>query len=136
MSNNVTGSCLCGTVKYEIENSFERFYLCHCSQCQKISGSDHVSNLFGKPDSLRWLSGEVKIKRFEYPDRGFTNAFCSDCGCGVPYLNQSKTAIVVRAGTLDAEPEFQSSSKIFHAERPDWSEKTETSQIYEKFPVV
>ena len=136
MSSKISGSCLCGAVKYEIENNFEKFYLCHCTQCQKISGSNHVSNLFGKPNSLRWLTGEEKIKRYEYPNRGFTNAFCTDCGSGVPFLNQSGKAVVVRAGTLDGQPQFFSLSKIFHSESPDWNEEAETSKSNENFPIT
>jgi hypothetical protein len=115
-------------------NSFERFYLCHCEQCQKVSGSDHVSNLFGKIDSLNWLAGEQSITRFEYPGRGFTNAFCKKCGSGVPYLNQSGTAVIVRAGSLDGDPTVGSASKIFYSERPPWAETTADAELFEKFP--
>ncbi len=134
MIEKITGSCLCRKVEYEIENRFEKFYLCHCSQCQKISGSVHVSNLFGLKESFRWLSGEQDIKRYEYPDRGFTNAFCRECGCGVPYLNQSGTAMVVRAGSLDGEPLFSNPGKIFHSERAKWGAMAETARIFDKFP--
>lgn len=134
MIETITGNCLCGKVEYEIENWFEIFYLCHCAQCQKISGSIHVANLFGSKDKFRWLSGEHNIKRYDYPEREFTNAFCRECGCGVPYLNQSGTAIVVRSGTLNGEPRFKNLIKIFYSERTEWSEIVNSAKVFDKFP--
>ncbi|MGY0648287.1 MAG: GFA family protein, partial [Paraglaciecola chathamensis] len=35
----ITGSCLCDTVQFECNDSIESFHLCHCTQCQKVTGS-------------------------------------------------------------------------------------------------
>lgn len=134
MPEKIGGSCLCGKVSFEITNDFQRFFMCHCEQCQKISGSDHVSNLFAEPDSLTWLAGKEAIKRFDYPGRGFTNAFCSDCGSGVPYLNQRGTAVVVRAGSLNGAPATRPARKIFCCERTRWSEDSANAETFDKFP--
>ena len=69
MPTKINGSCLCGAVEYEIDNSFKQPYLCHCSQCRKISGSLHASNLLAESGNLRWLKGENKVKRFDYQGR-------------------------------------------------------------------
>lgn len=135
MSDKIRGACLCGTIRYEIENSFERLFFCHCKQCQKISGSDHTSNLFAQTDRLTWLTGKDQITRFDYHGRGFTNAFCKLCGSGVPYLNQSGTAIIFRAGSLEGKPLFENASKIFVGERAQWHEENTVADSYEKFPI-
>ena len=134
MSDKIKGACLCGKVRYAIKNNFERIYLCHCKQCQKTSGSEYVSNLFGEAGSLDWLAGEDLVTRFDYPGRGFTNAFCRLCGAGVPYLNQNGTAIIVQAGSLEGMPSFGTASKIFTGERAQWAKKSATADSYEKFP--
>ena len=55
----LTGSCLCGSVKYELEGKAERFYHCHCSRCRKATGTGHASNLLVTPlASLTWTEGE------------------------------------------------------------------------------
>ena len=113
MSGKIKGACLCGKIRYEINNRFDQLYLCHCKLCRKISGSDYASNLFGEIGSLRWLSGENLIERFDYPGREFTNAFCKLCGSGVPYLNRNGTAIVLRAGPLDGKPIVKTISRTF-----------------------
>ncbi|KXI29854.1 GFA family protein [Paraglaciecola hydrolytica] len=120
MKNTISGSCLCGAVTFTLNNTFKRFYLCHCKQCQKISGSAHVANLFTDPDNIQWTSGAELTKRFEYPDRNFTKVFCTQCGCGLPFLNKSGKALIVPAGSLDGEPNIQPSDNIFWSERPAW----------------
>ena len=82
---------------------------------------------FAEPGNLRWLKGEEKVKRFDYPERGLTNAFCIDCGCGVPYLNLRKTDLVVRVGALNGDPCFTTINKIFHGEMPEWNLKAPVS---------
>ena len=134
MSEKIKGTCLCGKIRYEINNRFDQLYLCHCKQCQKTSGSDYVSNLFGDVGSLNWLSGENLIERFDFPGREFSNVFCKVCGSGVPYLNQNGTAIVVRAGSLDGKPIVETISKIFYAERSQWTDECETVNTYNGFP--
>lgn len=135
MPIKISGSCLCGTVKYEIENNFTQFYLCYCSQCRKISGSNHASNLFAKPESFRWIQGEEKVKRFDFSGREFTNAFCIECGSGVPYLNQSRNAVIMRAGALESEPRFTAISKIFYNEAPEWNNQAIDAEIFDSFPI-
>ena len=135
MCEMIKGKCLCGRVEYEIENKFDQFYICHCEQCRKITGSAYASNLFGDPRQFNIISGSQDIKRFDYNERGFTKAFCTECGSGVPYLNSSGKAIVVPAGTLDAEPVFNDKKIIFYKEKPKWCSKNENDSYFDGFPV-
>ena len=60
-----TGSCLCGSVKYEITGNMGMFQYCHCSRCRKITGSAHAANLFVSPADFHWLAGEEVVERYE-----------------------------------------------------------------------
>jgi hypothetical protein len=135
MSELIKGKCLCGNVKYEIENKFDQFYICHCKQCRKTTGSGYAANLFGNPKQFNFISGSKDIKRFDHSERGFTKAFCKECGSGVPYLNSTGKSIVVPAGTLDADPVFINKNMIFYKEKASWSVKNENDSYYDGFPV-
>mgnify|MGYP000560191162 FL=1 len=135
MSEMIKGKCLCGNVEYEIENNFSQFYICHCEQCRKITGSAYASNLFGDPRQFSVLSGSENIKRFDHRERGFTKAFCMECGSGVPYLNSSGNSIVVPAGTLNTEPLFSDKKNIFCKDKPEWSSKNKNESFFDEFPV-
>ena len=79
------GSCLCGSVQYEISGEAKKFYHCHCKRCRKATGTGHASNLLVKPGSIKWLKGEESIKGYKVPEAiRFTNRFCSVCGGRVP----------------------------------------------------
>ncbi|MDP5031134.1 MAG: GFA family protein [Paraglaciecola sp.] len=120
MSNTLAGSCLCGTVTFSLKNEFKCFYLCHCRQCQKITGSAHVAHLFTQPDNIQWFSGEENITRYDDPKRSFSKVFCAQCGCGLPFVNKSGNALIVPAGVLDDQPTITPSHNIFWAERAAW----------------
>jgi len=119
--NAVSGSCLCGAVKYEISGPIKIFQYCHCSRCRKFTGSAHASNLFVSPDEFKWLKGEDSVGRFEHPDaKHFATCFCKNCGSSLPWKNQSETIVVVPAGTLDDDPGLKPTQNIFWDSRAVW----------------
>ncbi|XPF93518.1 GFA family protein [Colwellia sp. RE-S-Sl-9] len=130
----VTGSCLCESIVFECENSFTQFHLCHCVQCQKVTGSAHASNLFIAPNKIKWLKGENLIKRYDVPNRSISSAFCTECGSGVPYLSGSGKALVVPAGCLDGTPNIEAQDNIFCDEKAQWYDKAIHAKQFSKFP--
>ncbi|MBL4765434.1 MAG: GFA family protein [Colwellia sp.] len=132
--SKITGSCLCGKVTFESNNNFDQFHLCHCTQCQKTTGSAHASNLFTKPDNITWLSGFELVKRFDVPGRAISKSFCTECGCGVPFLSGTGKALVIPAGCLDSKPEIDPQDNIFCSEKAEWYDKAICAESFEKFP--
>lgn len=123
MSERIPGSCLCGTVTFEVSGPFEAFHWCHCSRCRKDTGSAHASNVFTRPGSIRWLSGGEAVKRFDLPEaERFAKAFCSRCGSPVPYINRSGTHLIVPAGSLDVDPGIAPQDNIHWRSRACWYE--------------
>lgn len=116
------GSCLCGTVKYEVTGEAKRFYHCHCSRCRKATGTGHASNLFVQPGALRWLQGEEQVRSFKVPEaKRFTNSFCAVCGSRLPRQANDGDSVVIPCGSLDDEPPIAPQARIFVASRANWS---------------
>ncbi len=134
MAAVIKGGCLCGLVTFEVVDEFKQFHLCHCTQCRKITGSAHASNLFIEPSALTWTCGEDKLKRFDYPGRGFTKVFCTECGSGLPFLTQSGKYIIVPAGSLDGTPSLAAQDNIFCSEKAAWYEQALLAKHFDKFP--
>tara|TARA_R110001583_G_scaffold10601_2_gene48640 strand:- start:2942 stop:3346 length:405 start_codon:yes stop_codon:yes gene_type:complete len=132
--STISGSCLCGEVSFESENNFTHFHLCHCIQCQKVTGSAHASNLFSVPNNIKWLSGFDSIKRFDVPGRAISSAFCSKCGSGVPYISGTGKTLVIPAGSLNGAPNIEPQDNIFCSEKADWYEKAINAKSFDKFP--
>jgi hypothetical protein len=113
------GSCLCGSVTFEITGDFDSFYLCHCRHCQKDTGSAHAANLFSQSAELVWLSGETSVASFTLPGTRHSKCFCRLCGSALPNT-QLKGMLVVPAGCLDTKVSLHPSAHIFLSSQAAW----------------
>ncbi len=120
---SVSGSCLCGTVKYTVSGSTKRFYHCHCQRCRKATGTGHASNLLITPVSaISWLQGEKALSRYKVPQaERFYNCFCQHCGSPMPRAVAELNAVLIPAGSLDTEPPITPQGHIFWDSRAKWS---------------
>jgi hypothetical protein len=119
---NLSGSCLCGSVAYEIGGDSMHFFHCHCQRCRKATGTGHASNIIMRPDNVSWTAGEELLTRFEVPDaKRFATVFCNRCGSSMPRIAPDLSVAVVPAGTLDNDPGIGPSARIFQDSKTDWS---------------
>ena len=63
----ITGSCRCGSVRFEVDAFVSLFELRHCDRCRKVSGTAFVAGIGVHRDQFRWLSGTTLIKPYEAP---------------------------------------------------------------------
>ena len=130
------GSCLCGQVSYKFEGPAKVFQYCHCSRCQKFTGSAHAANIIVDPSQFAWLSGEQQVGRYEVPDaKHFATSFCKNCGSSLPWMTKSKMSMVIPAGTLDDDPMEKPKHNIFYADKAPWFVNVESLVKYDKFPL-
>ena len=113
------GSCLCGTVRFEVHGDFDSFYLCHCEYCQKDTGSAHAANLFSQSAKLTWLAGVDAVTSFTLPGTRHNKSFCRSCGSALP-STQLTDLLVVPAGCLDTEVSVLPTAHIFTSSRAVW----------------
>ena len=92
----LTGGCLCGAVRYEVTEPPVAAGYCHCTRCQRRTGSAAACSAALVPGSLRVTSGEELIRSWDPPD-GFSKAYCSACGGALWATNGESYA--VRMGT-------------------------------------
>ncbi|HEY7884852.1 MAG TPA: GFA family protein [Cellvibrionaceae bacterium] len=113
------GSCLCGTVSFEVKGVFDSFYLCHCQHCQKDSGSAYAANLFSSSAKLVWQSGADVVTSFTLPGTRHHKSFCKLCGSALP-STQIAGLLVVPAGCLDTEITILPTAHIFSSSKAAW----------------
>lgn len=128
------GSCLCGAVAFEIEGEFEDFYLCHCERCRKDTGSAHAANLFSSTAKISWLSGEDKVKRFDYRSEGHIKSFCTICGSAMPNIQFEGKLLVVPAGCIDGNLDLRPQGHIFCSHRANWDHDLELLPAFDELP--
>ena len=120
MSKQITGECLCGRVKFSLTHKFRDFYQCHCKQCQQLTGSAFAANLLTALDNIEWVSGSEEVTNYEHPTRVFSKSFCSVCGSALPFINKTRTALVIPAGSLNERPDIDPQANIFKSEEAHW----------------
>ena len=130
---NLRGSCLCGEVTFEVRNDFHLFQLCHCTQCQKSTGTAHASNLFTQPENITWHSGQDSIVRYDVPGRRISNVFCGSCGSRVPWLSLNGGTLAVPAGSLDGVPSIAPQANIFWPERAAWYDQGIKAEHFDSY---
>lgn len=135
MSNKHQGSCLCGAVKYELSGNFQSFFLCHCTRCQKDTGSAHAANLFAKSGELTWLQGKVEVKTYQHPNSLHSKSFCQKCGSALPTLVEHINSVLVPAGSLDSPVPIVPTAKIFVGSGAGWFINLDDVPSYETLPV-
>lgn len=134
MSNKYQGSCLCGEVKFELSGDFQSFFLCHCTRCQKDTGSAHAANLFAKANTLTWLQGESDVKTYQHLNSMHAKSFCQKCGSALPTIAESINSVVVPAGSLDSPISIEPTAKIFVSRCANWSKNLGNVLSYKELP--
>lgn len=118
---SVQGSCLCGGVRFAVALPVGVFRYCHCSRCQKATGSAHAANMFVPQAQFSWLAGEDLVTRFDLPGaQRFSVWFCSRCGTRVPHKVRTRDDYLVPAGVLDGDPVARPDMNIFAASGACW----------------
>lgn len=128
------GSCLCGAVSFEVAGSFECFFLCHCQFCQKDTGSAHSANLFSSTATLKWHSGNDKVRIFQLPLTKHVKSFCTQCGSALPNV-QEDGLLVVPAGSLDDDVTNYPNAHIFVASRANWDIGLDEVIMVDRLPI-
>lgn len=120
MTQPISGSCLCGTVRFSIHGKFESFFLCHCGRCRKDTGSAHAANLFSTAATLEWISGQDLVKNFRLPGTRHRKSFCTACGSALPAVDAETGLLVVPAGSLDEAIGIRPDAHICGDSRAEW----------------
>ncbi len=99
----ISGGCLCKAVRFSIEAVPLLVYACHCTDCQRRSGSAFGLSMLVETENFIMSCGAPKFWRQTNADRiERTYRFCNNCGGGISREESSRPDIVaVHAGTLD-----------------------------------
>ena len=116
------GSCLCGSIRYEITGAIAGINYCHCVQCRKASGTAFATNAAVESVDFDLTQGRERLAHFE-SSPGKKRHFCS--GCGSPIYSQyddRMEVVYVRIGTIDDDSELSPDVHIYVASKAPWYE--------------
>ncbi len=119
-ASSLTGSCLCGGVRYELSEPPLFASYCHCTRCQRRTGTGASAQARVAPGSVRIVAGAELERRYEPPD-GATKCFCGECG-GALWSRDRETGEIsgVRMGTFDGDPGVRPTHRQYVAYAAAW----------------
>ena len=129
---NVKGKCHCGAITYRAVVDPNKVSLCHCTDCQLLSGSAYRVSVLAPRSTFELLTGQPKIyvKTAESGTKR-AHAFCPDCGTPVYSAAIADTpAYSLRVGCLEQRAELPPRRQIWCRSAVPWSaELTELPQL-------
>lgn len=129
----ITGSCLCGAVRYEVTGEPQRALNCCCKDCRKAGGGLFHYGIVIAEDDFKLLSGQLSAYETT-ADSGnkITRYFCPTCGSGI-YNDPSVLPgiVVLRGGSVDEGALLPPTIELFAESKPEWIEVT---SIEHSFP--
>jgi hypothetical protein len=131
----VDGQCHCGAITFEAEVDPERVYVCHCTDCQSISGSPFRWATNVPKGDFRLLSGSPKtyVKQAESGDENH-QVFCPDCASPI-YSTSSRDdwkSFNVRLGTVRQRAQLQPKLQLWHRSAQAWTGTLGQVEVMEK----
>ena len=130
-----TGHCLCGAVTYTINAEPVRMAQCHCKDCQRASGTGHMSLAFFNEADVD-IQGETASFGVT-ADSGNTNTrhFCPKCGSRIFGQVSARPGIVgISVGCIDDNEWFSSQVVVYANDRPGWDMTSEEVPNFEGMP--
>jgi hypothetical protein len=108
-------------VRFELTESPPTAGYCHCTRCQRRTGTGSSVQARIDGDTLRILKGEDLIKAWRPPDKGAEKLFCGQCGGHLFSRNQTNhREMSVRYGAFDGDPGVRPSWRAFVASAAPW----------------
>jgi hypothetical protein len=116
----LTGGCLCGAVRFEITQPLASALYCHCTRCQRRTGTAASASATVVPGSLRILEGEELVQGYRPPD-GFEKVFCSACGGALWSRHRDDPQVIgVRLGAIDGDPGIRPTLRQYTGYAATW----------------
>ena len=119
----IDGQCHCGNIAFAAEVDPSAVRICHCTDCQTLTGSAYRANIQASAETFRLLRGSprIYIKTAESGARR-AHAFCPDCGTPIYATAEvNPTSYSLRVGTIKQRGQFTPRQQIWCQSALPWS---------------
>jgi hypothetical protein len=117
----LTGSCLCGGVRFRIAAAPHGAGYCHCTRCQKRTGSAASAQAWVDGAGFELVAGEELVQAWRHPDGGWEKGFCRECGAHLFSRDpDDHSQMSIRMSAFDADPGVRPSLRAFVSYAAAW----------------
>ena len=134
----VDGGCHCGEIRYEAEVDPTKVVICHCKDCQTLSGTAFRTIVASKVGTFRLLSGTLKtyLKTAESGNQRELT-FCPTCGTPIYSAPPGEGAKVValRVGSIHQRDQLVPTDQYWFRSSQRWLDDLQTIHRQDTQPV-
>jgi len=120
---HITGGCHCGHVTYEAELDTQRVAICHCVDCQRLTGSPFRVTAVVSESDLKLTGGRPKMyKRVADSGRVRQQYFCPECGSQLFVNGEGEASKIwgIRWGSIDQRAEVKPQRQVWCRSAAPW----------------
>ncbi|WP_322044686.1 GFA family protein [Paraburkholderia sp. J67] len=130
---SLRGQCLCGAVRYRVEDAFRYAFNCHCSQCRRATGAAFKPFAGIEHAHLNLEAGQQALMIYGSPDAAH-DVHCGRCGSLLYSVVREGAYVHVTLGTLVDAPAIRPQGHLFVGSKAPWHEITDALPQYDEFP--
>ena len=133
----MSGGCACGAVRYEVTALPLGLYACHCTDCQRKSGTAFALNMPVRPSDLRITKGEPTGWRAPGGPSGALTIswFCGTCGTRIYGERDGRPDVMtLRSGSLDDTSWLRPAAHFFMRSAQPWDRPDDGAPRFETLP--
>jgi hypothetical protein len=138
MKNVLSGGCQCDQIRYEVSGKPIKVFACHCSLCQKQSGSAFGMSVVYWLKSFEVSKGHLSSFIRDGKGQKVRNYFCSNCGTRIAHHwftdDGERPTISIKAGTLDETNWLKPGCHVWTQNSQPWITFGEGETIFETQP--
>ena len=117
----IQGSCLCGRVRFELTAPPTHAGYCHCTRCQRRTGTGSSAQAGVDGRAFRVLTGAELIRGWSPPGGGRQKCFCGECGAHLFSRNpDDPRQLAIRMAAFDTDPGVRPSYRQYVAFAAGW----------------
>ena len=136
MRGELSGSCLCGAVRYTLREGFRlNPYACHCTDCQTRTGSAFSEHMLFEVSDIE-LTGELDCGEYNQPSGAHSRIYgCAKCKARIYAVNDSRDGLgSLRCGTLDNSATLVPSAHVWVRSKQPWIGLPDNAKTVEEQP--
>jgi hypothetical protein len=116
----LTGGCGCGAVRFDVVAALGPARYCHCSGCQRRTGTAASVSAIAPPGSVVVTLGAEHLRGWA-PEGRRERVFCVLCGSAL-FIGHPETGEIagVRLGAIDGDPGVRPTARQFVAHAAPW----------------
>lgn len=135
----IDGRCHCGYISYEADIDLDKILICHCTDCQTLSGSAFRVVAYTQEDAFKLLSGELRtyVKISESGNKR-PQTFCPECGTPIYATagGDGPKVYSIRVGSISQRDEIVPHVQVWSRSTQPWVTHIGSMRRFEKQPQI